>query len=195
MSNPSLELLKSKIQYEYDSLVALRDPQTGVALGPIFESIPSSENAPGYRKLIRYPISFSTLREKLPKYTNIVEWIIDVAFLPWNTKKYYGPQSNNYKYANIIESHLKNVMMPRLKTYYPFIIYPDLDALTQQQHEGKKQKKSSNINMNASSRRLPTLKQNATSTANQSLNFNRNDVASTTQEIKNINKKNQTFST
>lgn len=195
MSNPSLELLKSRIQYEYNSLITLRDRQTGIELGPIFENIVSQEDAPAYYKVIRYPVSFSTLREKLPKYTNIVEWIIDVAFLPWNIKKYYEPHSDYYKYANLIESHLRNVMMPRLKTYYPFVMYPDLDALTQQQKEEKQKKPSSNMHVNDTIQRLPILKQNSTSTSSQNLNFNSNTDISITQDNDNIIAGNSTFPT
>ncbi|KAK5960142.1 Rsc2p PWA37_002636 [Arxiozyma heterogenica] len=193
MSNPSLALLKSRIQYEYNILITLSDPQTGISLGPIFENVVSQEDAPGYHQVIRYPVSFSTLREKLPKYTNIVEWIIDVAFLPWNVKKYYEPQSEYYKYANIIETHLRNVMMPRLKTYYPFVMYPDLDSLTQQQQEEKNKKPSSNIHSDNTTQRLPILKHSDIATYNQNLNYNNSRNALITHNNVNVIAGNSTF--
>ena len=138
MPENNLQQLRTKIIYEYNALLTLQDPQTGLRLGPIFANIPPAKEVPGYYDMIKYPITFAILKEKLLNYVNIIQWIVDIAFLPWNTKKYYGPQSDHYRFADVIETHLRTVMIPRLRNYYPNIVYPDLDALIQQQLEQQK---------------------------------------------------------
>lgn len=139
MAENNLQQLRARIIFEYNVLLTLQDPQTGLKLGPIFANIPPAKDVPGYRDLLKYPMSFSILKEKLLNYVNIIQWIVDISFLPWNTKKYYGPQSDYFRFADIIETHLKNVMIPRLRNYYPNIVYPDLDVLIKQQLEQHKQ--------------------------------------------------------
>lgn len=168
----NFQQLRTRIIYEYNVLLALQDPRTGLKLGPIFANIPPIKDIPGYYDVVKYPMTFGILKEKLLNYVNIIQWIVDVAFLPFNAKKYYGEQSDYFRFADIIETHLRTVMVPRLQNYYPNVSYPNLEALIQYQ-----QMKNNALQGNNNNSKPDVIKQN-TNISSSRQNSNNGSVSS-----------------
>ncbi|CCK69014.1 Rsc2p KNAG_0B05830 [Huiozyma naganishii CBS 8797] len=122
-------MLHAMLKKECAELFALRDPESGLDLMPIFSILPAKRDYPDYYSLISYPVAYSTLKKKLPHYPSAAAWLKDAAYIAWNAKTYNLRGSQVWKFADIIEKHLKNVTVPRLKRVYPEIEYPYLGPL------------------------------------------------------------------
>lgn len=151
MSADELNLLQARVKEEFKTLFELKDSVSNLALYPIFNTLPPKKDYPDYYVIITNPVSLNTLRKRIPHYTDVMEFIKDVAQIPWNAKTYNAKGSEIYRYAVILEEHLKNVMLPNLKKFYPTIIYPDLGPLP----EDKSQKLNSTTNNNNGNNQQP----------------------------------------
>lgn len=121
--------LYKKLRPEYDALYELTDQETGFNLTPIFNTLPVKKDYPDYYTVIRNPVSFNTLKKRLPHYTRAQDFINDLAQIPWNAKTYNAKESIIYKYSLILEEHLKNRCYPNLKKEFPELTYPYLGPL------------------------------------------------------------------
>lgn len=79
--------------------------------------------------MIKNPVSFNTLKKRIPHYTDAQQFMNDVVQIPWNAKTYNTRDSGIYKYALVLEKYIKDTIYPNLKEKYPQLVYPDLGPL------------------------------------------------------------------
>lgn len=132
MSN-EIELLQERVKVEFKHLQELKDPETGLELYPVFNTLPGKKDFPDYYIIITNPVSFNTLRKRIPNYTSAMEFLNDVAQIPWNAKTYNAKESEIYRYANVMEGYLNNTLLKNLQKFYPELKYPDLGPLPEDQ--------------------------------------------------------------
>ncbi|SMN22652.1 similar to Saccharomyces cerevisiae YGR056W RSC1 Component of the RSC chromatin remodeling complex [Maudiozyma saulgeensis] len=137
MSN-ELDLLHERVKIEFKKLLTLKDAITGLELSPVFNTLPQKRDYPDYYVIITNPVSFNTLRKRIPNYTDATEFMNDVARIPWNAKTYNAKDSEIYRYALVLEDYLKNTLLKNLNEFYPDLIYPDLGPLPDEKSENKK---------------------------------------------------------
>lgn len=99
-----------------------------------------------YYIIIKNPVSLNTLKKRLPHYTSPQDFINDFAQIPWNAMTYNAKDSVIYKYATILESFIKEKVMPNLRKYYPDVKYPSLGQIPEVSSEAIQQSNlSSNV--------------------------------------------------
>ncbi|CCF56059.1 hypothetical protein KAFR_0A06240 [Kazachstania africana CBS 2517] len=132
MSSEDLQLLRNRIKDEYNKLFEVKDNVNNYLIHPVFNTLPPKKNYPDYYTIIRNPVSLNTLKKRIPHYIDIMEYVKDVAFLPWNAKTYNAKGSPIYNVANVLEKYLREESIPRLQTYYPQVTYPNLGPLPEE---------------------------------------------------------------
>lgn len=128
MSEDNLKELQARLRAEYEALFTLKE-DNGLEIYPIFNVLPPKKEYPDYYALIRNPVSLNTLKKRVPHYTDVQSFVNDVVQIPWNAKTYNTKESAIYKYAGILESYLKEKMVPSLQEQYPEVEYPYLGPL------------------------------------------------------------------
>ena len=75
-----------------------------------FQTIPSEDEAPGYRDVVSQPISLSDIDEKIQtfKYSSWIKLTSDLKRMLSNAKKYNEAHSKVYEDAVILEKEVRN---------------------------------------------------------------------------------------
>ncbi|CCH60711.1 hypothetical protein TBLA_0D02040 [Henningerozyma blattae CBS 6284] len=126
--DPDFKILRQHIRDEYNEFFTIKDAD-GKELHPVFNTLPTKKELPEYYAVIKTPISFNTLKKRVPHYTDAQYFINDIFQIPWNAKTYNTKDSVFYVDANILQKHLMEVCFPRLKKIYPHLEIPYLGPL------------------------------------------------------------------
>lgn len=127
-STQNSSALYKDLRKEYESLFTLKE-DSGLEISPIFNVLPPKKDYPDYYAVIKNPVSFNTLKKRIPHYTDAQQFMNDVVQIPWNAKTYNTRDSGIYKYALVLEKYIKDTIYPNLKEKYPQLVYPDLGPL------------------------------------------------------------------
>ncbi|EDO15556.1 hypothetical protein Kpol_1042p15 [Vanderwaltozyma polyspora DSM 70294] len=127
VSEEQRALLK-RIREQYEELFKIKE-ENGIEIHPIFDTLPIKKDYPDYYAVIKNPVSFNTLKKRVPHYIDAQNFMNDLAQIPWNAKTYNTKGSQIYGYASILEKFIKENILVKLKEYYPHLKYPNLGLL------------------------------------------------------------------
>ncbi|SCU78252.1 LAFA_0A05688g1_1 [Lachancea sp. 'fantastica'] len=135
--------LRNELKKYYDDVLKLKEPN-GLEIYPIFQILPPRKDYPDYYRLIRHPMSLSTVKKRLNNnYTHPQEFIQDLAQITWNARTYNTKNSDIYNYATVLDTFIKEKLLPSLRESFSGLYYPNLgplpDELESMAHEHKNQ--------------------------------------------------------
>ena len=122
------KMIIKRIREQYEKLFTLKE-ENDIEIHPIFDTLPIKKDYPDYYAVIKNPVSFNTLKKRVPHYTDPQDFINDLAQIPWNAKTYNTKGSDIYTYATILENFIKESVLKSMKEYYPQLKYPKLGLL------------------------------------------------------------------
>lgn len=131
--------LERHLRTYYKEFFELKE-ENGYVIYPAFNTLPSKKDYPDYYDVIQTPVSFNTLKKRVPHYTEPQPFLNDVVQMFWNARVYNAPGSDIYKYARIMEKLIMEKIYPRMKKLYPFITYPYPGPLPEEEDEQRQLK-------------------------------------------------------
>lgn len=120
-----------KIKQLFDDVFKLQDSVTGDEIYRIFNTVPDKKIYPDYFQVITTPISLNSVKKRYQYYSSPNEFIRDLAQIVWNAKTYNEAGSAVYRYAEQLDTYLKDAVIPKFKKSGYDVGYPDLTPITQ----------------------------------------------------------------
>ena len=114
--------LRERLKGEFKKLFELKDPVTGYELHPVFNTLPAKKDYPDYYVVITRPVSLSTLRKRIPNYTNAQEFLSDSEQMAINAMTYNAKDSEVYRYGEVLAKYVRETLLPNLQKWYPNVI-------------------------------------------------------------------------
>ncbi|GMM57143.1 hypothetical protein DAKH74_037590 [Maudiozyma humilis] len=127
-TNDELTEMRDQLKIELKKLFDLKDPVTGYALHPVFNTLPAKRDYPDYYVIITKPVSLSTLRKRIPHYTSPEEFVNDVKQMAENAMTYNAPDSDVYRYGEVLQKFVGQVLLPDLVFWYPDVVSKNGDS-------------------------------------------------------------------
>ncbi|CAI5758972.1 unnamed protein product [Candida verbasci] len=114
MSDREKKKLHSRIQPLYEGIYQLKDG--GYEINVPFHTLPLRTGT-DYYKIILNPLSLHAVGRKIKKfqYNDAQEFIDDLALISWNARYYNEPNSIIYRYAQILQNYINEVVLPKLR--------------------------------------------------------------------------------
>lgn len=106
--------MNDRFQALLDEVYELKD-DNGNKFDYVFHTLPLRANVE-YYKVIRRPMSYSKIKMtvKHRRYTHPQAFINDLAQISWNAKFFNEESSDFYKFATVLENHIKSTIIPSL---------------------------------------------------------------------------------
>lgn len=120
--------LNDLLQILFDGIYKLKE-EHGYEIYPVFQVLPLRKDYPDYYKIIKFPLSLSTIKKRLSHYTDSQDFINDLARVTWNARTYNTKESEIYKYALILDAYIKNTVLIEIQKKYSMVQYPYLGHL------------------------------------------------------------------
>ncbi|CCK70154.1 RSC subunit protein RSC1 KNAG_0D04080 [Huiozyma naganishii CBS 8797] len=164
MSRVNRGELENLLRQFYKEFFALKE-EHGLEIFPIFDTLPPRRDYPDYYTIIRRPVSFNTLKKRVPHYTDPQLFLDDALQIAWNAMVYNTPESDVYKCARILAKHIRESIFPRMREKYPNVRYTYLGALLEPADEAlqkamvDKQEKEDQKNAAAVAKEIPVIEQ------------------------------------
>ncbi|KAH3682558.1 hypothetical protein WICPIJ_006470 [Wickerhamomyces pijperi] len=126
-----LSVQAKKIKQLFDDIFKIRDTLTGQEIYFIFNTVPDKKLYPDYFQIINTPTSLNSIKKRYATYPSPNDFIKDVAQIVWNAKTYNQTGSDVYRFAEQLDTYLKETVIPKLSKSGYDVGYPDLTPITQ----------------------------------------------------------------
>ncbi|SCU81420.1 LANO_0B03026g1_1 [Lachancea nothofagi CBS 11611] len=137
--------VQKRLKPLYDEIMALKEPN-GLEIYPIFQILPPRKDYPDYYKLIQHPMSLSTVKKRLNNhYNHPQEFVSDLAQITWNARTYNTKQSDIYTYASIMDTFIRERIVPELQKQHVDVHYPNLGPLPDEIEAMAREHKDQNV--------------------------------------------------
>lgn len=121
--------LQKRLKPLYDEVLKIKEPN-GLEIYPIFQILPPRKDYPDYYRVIKHPMSLSTIKKRLSHhYGSANEFVRDLVQITWNARTYNTKQSDIYLYATILDDYIKAHIIPELRKFESKVSYPNLGPL------------------------------------------------------------------
>lgn len=122
--------LAKKVKVLFDQIFEIKDIETGELIYPIFRVVPDRKIYTDYYDIIMQPTSLNSIKKRLIHYQSPNEFIRDLAQIVWNAKTYNEPGSFVYRYAEQLDTFIKDSVIQRFSKQGYDVGYPDTSPIS-----------------------------------------------------------------